>query len=79
MLQRNVATSGAVRATVNPALIQFYSIELSPTADGGVAVGIIATICEKEGELEGMDLGNHRVDSIDDALAIIRQAVEPVH
>lgn len=79
MPQRDVATAGAVRAIVNPALIQFFEIQLSPIADGRLAVGIIATICENEGELEGMDLGSHRVDSIDDALAVIRRAVESAH
>lgn len=64
---------------VSPDSIQFYSIELFPTADGRVAVGILATVCEEEGVLEGTDLGSHRVDSIDEALAVIRRAVQPVH
>jgi hypothetical protein len=79
MSQQRVASKDAARVTVDPGLIQFYSIELSPTADGRLAVGIIATICEHEGELEAMDLGSHRVDSIDDALAVIRHAFESVH
>ncbi len=49
-------------ARVSPDSIQFYSIELFPTADGRMSVGILATICEEEGVLEGMDLGSHRVD-----------------
>lgn len=44
-----------------------------------MSVGILATICEEEGVLEGMDLGSHRVESIDEALAVIRRAVQPVH
>lgn len=66
-------------AALDPNCIQFFSIDLSPIADGRFAVGIVATICEREGELEGMDFGSHRVDSIDEALTIIRSAVQPAH
>lgn len=59
--------------------IQFFAIELSPTADGRYFVGIGATICEQEGELSQMDLGNHRVATIDDAIEVIRQAVTHAH
>ena len=59
--------------------VEFFSVQIAATQDGRVAVGIVATICERDGELEGMDLGNHRVDSIDDALAVIRHAIKPVH
>ena len=79
MLQQSPALSDASRRNLRPDLIQFFSIELSHTADGRLAVGILATICEHEGELEGMDLGFHRVNSIDDALAVIRDAVTPLH
>lgn len=78
-MPRDVATAGPTRATVNPALIQFFEIQLAPIADGRLAVGILATVCEREGELEAMDLGSHRVDTIDDALAVIRRAVDPAH
>lgn len=66
-------------AALNRACIQFFSIDLSPTADGRFAVGVLATICEREGELEGMHLGSHYVDTIDDALQVIRHAVESAH
>lgn len=79
MSQPSLALSDEPRRSVRPEHIQFYSIELSPTADGQLAVGILATICEEEGELEGMDLGFRRVSSIDDALAVIRQAITPAH
>lgn len=79
MSQQNPVLSDATRRNFRPDLIQFYSIELSPTADGRLAVGIMATLCEREGELDGMDLGWHRVNSIDDALAVIRDAVTPIH
>jgi hypothetical protein len=58
--------------------IQFYSIELTPLADGHVAVGIGATFCEAaddDFELVHMDVANERVDTIDQALAVIREAV----
>ncbi len=64
---------------LNRARIQFFSIDLSPTADGRFAVGVLATICEHEGELEGMHLGSQYVDTIDDALQVIRHAVESAH
>lgn len=60
MLERHQAEPGRNRPAIDPNLIQFYSIELMPTAYGRVAVGIMATLCEHEGELEGMDLGSHR-------------------
>ncbi len=55
--------------------IQFYSIEVSPMADGRVYVGVRATICESDGELDDMELGSDRVDTLDEALALIRRAV----
>jgi hypothetical protein len=79
MLERDFAETGTGRSAINPELIQFYSIGLMPTADGRVAVSMMATLCEHEGELEGMDLGSYRVDSIDDALATIRDAIASIH
>ena len=62
-----------------PPPIQFYSIELTPLADGHLAVGIGATICEPvddaDFELVNMDVATARVVSIDHALAVIRDAV----
>jgi len=55
--------------------IQFYSIELMPLFDGRLSVDVMATLCEEDGELEGMDLGSHRVATLDEALAVIRHAV----
>lgn len=55
--------------------IQFYSIELAPLFDGRLSVGVMATLCEDDGEFEGMDLGSHRVGTLDEALAVIREAV----
>jgi hypothetical protein len=52
---------------------------LTPLADGHVAVGVGATVCEAtddtEFELVHMDVASERVASIDHALAVIRAAV----
>jgi hypothetical protein len=57
--------------------IQFYSVEIMPLAGGRMSVG--ATICEPvdedDFELVNMDVASARVDTIDEALAVIRQAV----
>lgn len=64
-----------IRPALDPALIQFFSIQLMPTADGGMAVTVVATVCEHEGELESVDLGWRTAGTIDEALAVIRDAV----
>src|SRR4051794_35634843 len=48
------------------ASIEYFAIQLCPAADGRFFVGIEATICECEGELSQMELGHHRVASLDD-------------
>jgi hypothetical protein len=59
--------------------IQFYSVEITPLADGQMSVGMSATICEPvdEGDFEliNMDMASTRVDTIDQALAVIREAL----
>jgi len=80
MLQRDVPAVGATQLPADLAsLIQFYSIELAPTDDGRLYVGVTATICEHEGELELMEMGSGRVDTPDKALMMIRDAVAPRH
>jgi len=58
--------------------IQFYSVEITPLADGRMSVGMSATICEPiredDFELVSMDMASTRVDTIDQALAVIREA-----
>ena len=60
--------------------IQFYSVEIMPLADGRMSVGMSATICEPvdEGDFElvNMDMASTRVDTIDQALAVIREALQ---
>ena len=80
MLQRETAAVEAIRPPDNlKSIIQFYSIELSPMADGRLYVGVTATVCEREGEMECMEMGSGRVDSIDKALTLIREACASHH
>lgn len=59
--------------------IQFFGIEVCPTTDGRLYVGVGATICEREGDLTHIDLGDHRATSLDDALVFIRNTISFVH
>ena len=80
MLQRETAPVGKIRPPADlTSIIQFYSIELAPMADGRLYVGVTATVCEREGELDCMDMGSGRVDSIDKALMLIREACASHH
>jgi len=62
------------RADLIP-LVQFYSIQLSTLADGNLSIGIMATLCEDDGELIGMDVASERVANMAEALALIESAV----
>jgi hypothetical protein len=59
--------------------LQFYSIELTPLADGKVFVGVNATLCEDVGEgdfeLSNMQMVSAHAATIDDALVLVRNAV----
>ena len=79
MLQPHRAAEAVARRADLKSIIQFYSIELSPMTDGRFYVGVTATICEHEGELDSMDMGSNRVDSIDKALMVIREAIASHH
>lgn len=79
MLQPHRAAEAISRPADLQSIIQFYSIELSPMADGRLFVGITATVCECEGELASMDMGSGRVDTIDKALMVIREAFASHH
>lgn len=79
MLQRDPAAAGTPPPPINLAsIIQFYSIELSPMADGRLFVGVTATVCE-QGELECMEMGSGRANSLDEALSLIREACASHH
>jgi hypothetical protein len=80
MLHRDVAAADSSGPPPNlTSIIQFYNIELSPMADGRLYVGVIATVCEREGELDCMEMGSGRVDGLDKALTLIREALAPHH
>jgi hypothetical protein len=72
---------GAAEQRPPPSLqpIQFYSVEITPLADGRMAVGMSATTCESidEGQFElvSMDLASVRAETIEEVLAVIREAL----
>jgi hypothetical protein len=76
MLQPSLDAVDHGRPPTSP--IQFYSVEITPLADGRMAVGMSATICEPlhddDFELVSMDMASTRVDGIDQVLAVIRDA-----
>lgn len=77
MLEQNARARPIVappRADLIP-LVQFYSIELSRLADGGVSLGITAMLCEDEGNLSGMEVASERAADMAEALALIESAV----
>ena len=55
--------------------IQSYFIELMPLFDGRLSVAVLASVCERDGELENIDLGAQRVASLEEALAFVRNAI----
>jgi hypothetical protein len=60
--------------------IQFVNIEITPLIGGKFSVVMQATLLDEE-ELEfvGQDLANAHVDSLDEALAVIRTNVAPLN
>ena len=73
----NPAAADAGRSSDPP--IQFYSVELTPLADGRLSVGVSATVCETirddDFELVNVEMASERVGTIDEALMVIRNAV----
>ena len=76
-MQQSLA--GSSGGEPRPPPIQFYAVEITPLADGRVFVGVGATICETvdddDFELVNMEVASARVDTIDQVLAVIRDAV----
>ena len=83
MLDGTPATTVRKLPPVDPTLIQFFAIEIMPTADGLLFVGVKATLCEPvrddDFELVDVDMASERVTTIDEALAVIRAVTVPVH
>ena len=74
-MMKSIGTPPLVNHYVSGNGIQSYSIELMPLFDGRLSVAVLATVCDHEGELESMDLGEQRVASLEEALAFVRNAV----
>ncbi len=71
-----VDASGTVPAQSNRYLVEYYTVELSQLADNGIHVSVVATtVDEEEPQLLSQDIISTRVDSIDQALEVIRCAV----
>lgn len=79
MMQNHRAAEATAQPPDLSTIIQFYSIQLAPTADGQFFVGVTATVCEHEGELDNMEMGSGRVATIEQALTVIREAIAPRH
>ena len=74
-MMKPIGTQPFVNRYVSGDGIQFYSIELMPLFDGRLSVAVLASVCERNGELENMDLGARRVASLEEALAFVRNAI----
>ena len=74
-MMKSIGTEPLVNRYVSGDGIQSYFIELMPLFDGRLSVAVLASVCERDGELENMDLGTQRVASLKEALAFIRTAV----
>ena len=73
MMEATGAAADVPQPPTPPTIVQFFTIELAPTADGRIFVGVTATICEHDGDLENMQMASERVTSIDEALGTIRE------
>jgi len=66
-----MATAPVVRKVV-----EYYTIELAQLSEGGFGVSMIATtVDDEEPQLLSQELANARVDSLDDALSLVRDGV----
>jgi hypothetical protein len=66
MLKAIPAAAESSRSRPPPANLQFFTVELTPIVDGRIFVGVTATICERDGDLENMEMASERVSSIDE-------------
>lgn len=69
-----VNSTGEQAPALSP--IQFVNIELTPILGGKFSVVMQATLVDEENlEFVGQDLANAHVETLDEALAVIRQNV----
>jgi hypothetical protein len=65
-----------VDATITRKAVEFFTIELAQLADGAFHVSLTATtVDDEEPQLLSQEMASERVASIDDALAVVRQAL----
>jgi hypothetical protein len=73
MLNNHRPTSAA---PVNFKSLEFFTIQLSPLADGNVFVAMTATtVDDQDAQLLNQEIASDRVATIDDALALITERV----
>ena len=70
-----LAASPQSRPAFNPEHVEFYNIEMGRLADGMLYVAIMATTCPTDGELATQELHYDRTRTLDEALAVIRNAI----
>ena len=59
--------------------LQFINIEITPLIDGKYSVAMQATLLDEEQlELIGQDLAHEHVQTLDEAMTIIRRNVAPL-
>ena len=73
-------TGRAAAATTlpHPAQVEFYTIELARLSDGALYLSMAATVVDNtdEPELTNLHIADHRVATIDDALAMVKACVQ---
>ena len=66
----------APRPPIACKLVEFYVIELSQLADGKIRVSLTATtVDDEEPQLLSQEIATERVETIDEALEVIRAGV----
>ena len=77
MLENAGRAIAAPNPPPQPIGVEFYTVELSPLADGMIAVSLLATVFDDEElGLSHCELGTNRVHTIDDALAFVKTHVQ---
>ena len=68
----------AAAAPINFKALEFFTIQLSPLADGNVFVAMTATtVDDQDAQLLNQEIASDRVATLDDALALIAERVRP--
>ncbi len=68
----------AAAAPINFKALEFFTIQLSPLADGNVFVAMTATtVDDQDAQLLNQEIASDRVATIEDALALIAERVRP--